>query len=737
MLKNIPHKTPILIGLGSGLAVLAAAGIFAFNPRVVDWVERKTPLTVTSAESLAQEKNLPSRVLELSALPKEQRLAELKTIAAHPQPSLERSRARYILARDLLNRFEGGPALRMLEGLDKQYPDLAPYILVEQGRAHELSNDKKQAQALWKNVVATYPTSPASAQALYYLGRYDNQYHEQGIKEFPKHPSTHQIIQEKLKQNPQQPDLWLFLLKNDSLEAGNNSIRDRLVKEFAPTLTPQDWELIAQGYWQSSLYEKAAQAYQNAPPSPERAYRIARDLDIRGKKAEAIAAYKSLARQFPSAPETAQGLLHLSRLAPASEATAYLDLVIKSFPDKAPSALLKKGEILEKQNKDSAARQVYQTLLQKYPTSPETARYRYAAARKYAKAGDYLKAWQWAQPITQNNPDSPEAPKAAFWVGKWAQRLGKSSEAQAAFLHAIARYPQSYYAWRSAVALGWPVGDFKTVRNLSPEVIKLPTRQTPPSGSEAFKELYRLGLDREAWQLFQAEVGDPSKLTLEEQYSLGLLKLSQNSNLEGINLIWSLREREEPGDREKWQALRQNPEYWQALFPFPYEDLILKWSKERKLNPLLVTGLIRQESRFEKDIRSPVGATGLMQVMPDTGKFVAKNSNLKDYSLTDPEDSIRLGTWYFDYTHRKYNNNSLLAVASYNAGPGNVNKWIERFKVQDSDEFVELIPFKETKGYVESVFGNYWNYLRIYNPEVAKLMTQLPAQSQGSIPLMQ
>jgi soluble lytic murein transglycosylase len=69
-------------------------------------------------------------------------------------------------------------------------------------------------------------------------------------------------------------------------------------------------------------------------------------------------------------------------------------------------------------------------------------------------------------------------------------------------------------------------------------------------------------------------------------------------------------------------------------------------------------------------------------------------------------------------------------VASYNAGPGNVNKWIERLKVQDPDEFVELIPFKETKGYVESVFGNYWNYLRIYNPEVAKLMTQLPAQSE-------
>jgi soluble lytic murein transglycosylase len=118
-----------------------------------------------------------------------------------------------------------------------------------------------------------------------------------------------------------------------------------------------------------------------------------------------------------------------------------------------------------------------------------------------------------------------------------------------------------------------------------------------------------------------------------------------------------------------------------------------------------------------------------MQVMPETGKYIAKNLNLKGYSLTDPNDSIKLGTWYFDYTHRQYNDNSLLAVASYNAGPGNVNKWIEKYKTKDFDEFVEMIPFAETKGYVESVFGNYWNYLRTYNPQIAQLMSQLSAPS--------
>jgi soluble lytic murein transglycosylase len=149
----------------------------------------------------------------------------------------------------------------------------------------------------------------------------------------------------------------------------------------------------------------------------------------------------------------------------------------------------------------------------------------------------------------------------------------------------------------------------------------------------------------------------------------------------------------------------------------PYKDLIVKWSEERNLNPFLVTALMRQESRFMPLIQSSAGATGLMQVMPATAEWIAPQIGLENYSLTDPEDSINLGTWYLDYTHRTYNNNSLLAIASYNAGPGNINNWLERFDLNDFDEFVENIPFAETKGYVETVFGNYWNYVNLYQPE--------------------
>ena len=72
--------------------------------------------------------------------------------------------------------------------------------------------------------------------------------------------------------------------------------------------------------------------------------------------------------------------------------------------------------------------------------------------------------------------------------------------------------------------------------------------------------------------------------------------------------------------------------------------------------------------------------------------------------------------------HKEYKNNSMLAVASYNAGPNAVSRWLKQFGFDDVDAFVDKIPYPETRGYVESVFENYWNYLQIYNPEVSQLM---------------
>ncbi len=731
MFKSLQGKTPWLVG--SGLLILLIPGAFLLASPTANWLEK---WQTTRVESLLEKDfQKPSAVLNFAALPATTRNTQLQEIAAVNNLSLERSRARYLLAMDLLQKYEGGPALRQLEGLEKEYPVLAPYILLKRGRGYELTNETEQAQVIWKKLINNYPDSLVVAEALYKLGKYDPRYWDKAIADFPHHPRTHEIIRQRLQENAKQPQLLLLLAKYATSDPQTNPIRDRLVKEYAVQLKAEDWEMIAEGYWQTGLYDKAARAYQKASLTPENLYRTARGRQLKPTPGDATekntikTTYQQLVSTFPDAPETALALKRLANLSQSETAISYLNQIIQRFPKEKPDALLVKAERLDQLNRTAEATQIRQDLLKKYPNTDATAEYRWQQAEKAADAGNILKAWEWAQPITQNNPDSSFAPKAAFWVGKWAQQLGRQQEAKSAFEHVLARHPQSYYAWRSAVQLGWDVGNFNTVRQLSPSVIQASSRPLPPAGSAMFKELYRLGQDGDAIALFQAEIGNKAEMTVDEDFTDALLKLIRGQNLIGINQVWNLQDKEEPEDQQQWQRLRQTPEYWHALFPFPFTETILSWSQQRQLNPLLVTSLIRQESRFEPEIKSPAGAVGLMQVMPATGEFVAQQIDLKDYSLTNPNNNVNLGTWYLDYTHREYSNNSLLAVASYNAGPGNVTQWMKKYRTNDPDVFVEKIPFNETKGYVESVFGNYWNYLRIYNPEIAQLLSKYTQQN--------
>mgnify|MGYP001796846062 FL=1 len=283
----------------------------------------------------------------------------------------------------------------------------------------------------------------------------------------------------------------------------------------------------------------------------------------------------------------------------------------------------------------------------------------------------------------------------------------------------------------AAVMMGWDVGDFDSVRYLTPEVRLPQQRQDLPAGSDTLQLLYRLGQDADAWSLWQTEFTNAQTPTVAEQFTDGVMRVGVGDNLDGIFMLTSLAWRNPADEQADYQQLKDTSAYWQTVYPFPFSNLIQTWSQQRQLNPLLVTALMRQESRFEPKIRSVVGAVGLMQVMPDTADWIVgqigENPSDLETLLETPNENIRLGTWYLDYTHREYSDNSMFAVASYNAGPGSVADWIAR-GYGDPDVFVKNIPFPETQGYVESVFGGYWNYLRLYNPAISRQMAQFTAQ---------
>jgi soluble lytic murein transglycosylase len=158
-------------------------------------------------------------------------------------------------------------------------------------------------------------------------------------------------------------------------------------------------------------------------------------------------------------------------------------------------------------------------------------------------------------------------------------------------------------------------------------------------------------------------------------------------------------------------------EYWQGLFPRPYWDSLRRNADENGLDPYLVSALIRQESEFNPSAVSHSNALGLMQLLPSTGKGEAKQLGLKGYnqdSLFDPNVNIELGTRYFRKMVDHFNGQVEYALAAYNAGDNRVEEWRSAGSYRDIDEFVESIPFTETREYVQAIVRNAEVYKRVY-----------------------
>lgn len=636
--------------------------------------------------------------------------------------------ARYLLGTDLLSQGQAAAALSvlgaMLENVDEQTV-LSPYVLLKQGQAQLLAGESPTS---WDQLLTDYATHSATAEARYELGKREPAQWEALLAKHPSHPRAVEIALQQLKTGTSKDNLLLVATHGLYREEYEASL-DRLTKEYGQQLTPEQWETVGFGYWENLRYGKASEAYAKAPTSPTSLYRTARGAQIAKKRVVAIAAYQKLAKTYPNAPETGLGLIKLVDSLPDKAALAPLDQVMQTFPERAGEALLKKANILEQLNSPTSAKDARTSVLSQYSNSDAAAELRLSRAHRAAKANDLSTARQLAEDLVKANPQSELAAEASFWSGKWAQ--GQESAARQAYERTLSKYPESYFAWRSAVMLGWDVGDFNSVRYLTPEVNLPRQRDVLPAGSETLKLLYRLGQDADAWSLWQTEFENVQTPTVGEQFTDGVMRVGVGDNLDGIFMLTSLAWRDEQAEQSEYQQLRTTSNYWQTVYPFPFSDLIQLWSQQRQLNPLLVTALMRQESRFEPKIRSIAGAVGLMQVIPSTADWIlgqiGESTESLNVTLQTPNENIKLGTWYLDYTHQEYSDNSMFAVASYNAGPGAVADWIAR-GYGDPDVFVDNIPFSETKGYVEAVFGGYWNYLRLYNPAIRRQMAQYSDQ---------
>ena len=157
------------------------------------------------------------------------------------------------------------------------------------------------------------------------------------------------------------------------------------------------------------------------------------------------------------------------------------------------------------------------------------------------------------------------------------------------------------------------------------------------------------------------------------------------------------------------------------FYPYPYQEIVEKYAIKYRVDSSLCASVINRESKFKIDAESHRGALGLMQLMPETAKWIAEQINEKDFTLEklqDPETNIRFGVWYLSSLQHEFKYNEVLMLAAYNAGRGNVHEWMDEYGWDYEFDDPKQIPFDETKKYVADVILGKTKYRKLYHHKV-------------------
>ena len=319
--------------------------------------------------------------------------------------------------------------------------------------------------------------------------------------------------------------------------------------------------------------------------------------------------------------------------------------------------------------------------------------------------------------------DTTNRGKAGYWAARDAERAGRTAEACALYDATVYRYSANWYghlAQQKLAAMSCPAGAPLSA-DVQRAVANLKTVTVAPETAGALEiaraekgeELGTIGLfDWALDELNEARKKAPNSPKIN-------LTLARHYRFKGDNVNALLSLARSYPDYSQMFPEEMGREEWEIFYPLIHWNDIRYWAGQRSLDAYQVAGLIRQESVFNPRAKSGANAYGLMQLILPTAqtmarKYVAKTSSITpSILLTDPALNIELGTAYMKDQLAKYGRIEYMAVA-YNAGPGRVPQWRATLPLE-MDEFVEAIPFRETKGYVQGVIRNTAQYRRLYD----------------------
>lgn len=491
-------------------------------------------------------------------------------------------------------------------------------------------------------------------------------------------------------------------------EAGKSAPRLRALAPFLPPATQEARDtrdgtralkLFEAGRFKDSAAVLLPLVTRKPPAADADTYRVrlGRALLANGKEKDGLAQLRAVAAGSPAAAEAAYFIAR-QQARRARTPAAYAS-VVDRFPGTpwAEEALTDQAHFYQKDARDDEALPYFRRLVREYPQGKyiDAATWRVAWGER--RHGNHAAAAELLENAVATRPRSGYTAGFLYWAGRSRRDLGDEDRARTHFTEGVRRYKHAYHGLRAQEALG----------------SSLPDAPPPPPG-EAISEpdhtriRQLLLIDRLAEALDETRTLPPSP---QVEATRAWILSRQGQRRPAINAM----RRGYPG--YLGAGGEQLPDaLWRIMYPLRFEERLREESGETGLDPALVAALIWQESTFDPEAVSGPGARGLMQIMPPTGRELARTLGLKYHidMLHEPDRGIELGTRYLKRMIDGFGGRVDKALAAYNAGPNRVSSWTRARPGQGAEEFIEGIPFQETRNYVMTILANREHYRRIY-----------------------
>ncbi|MFY9607036.1 MAG: transglycosylase SLT domain-containing protein [Blastocatellia bacterium] len=423
----------------------------------------------------------------------------------------------------------------------------------------------------------------------------------------------------------------------------------------------------------------------------------------------------------------AEGLRRSNR---SREAVSLVDRLLGQHPKSrwAEDALYNLARELDKQGSKSEAAVRYRRLLASYPKSQYAAEASYNLGWQAYQAKSYSEAARILEHhlAAYRHPETKFIGEACLWAGKSEERLGDRARALALYDLVNERYRYGYHGYVAGLRAGKlragdgslkpeqakPGSDLERIRN---NVTYVEAIKETADGSE--DERFAKADDLEVIGLTDPAIKELNSALERAPASPKInLRLAQIYARRGESFQATIVLRRGYPDLYSYREADLPREAWQIFFPLVGWATIKEEAKRYGIDPYLAAGLIRQESVFNPNAISRAGARGLMQVMPATGQLVSKRQgggSITAADLLNPTLNVKVGMNYLAQMLGQFGRIEY-AAAAYNAGPGRAQRWIAERGGMDIEDWIEAIPFTETRGYVQGVLRYSANYRRLY-----------------------